>query len=140
MARAGGGDGGQPQALSLDHVAALSPDVDFQAHTRSHPILPACTDDAAWEEIAVSRSEVEALTGRSCRHFAYPNGRYGRRELELVARAGYESARTTEPGWNDPAVDPFRLRILGIPDDASLGVLAAQATGLPGLRRLMYMT
>jgi peptidoglycan/xylan/chitin deacetylase (PgdA/CDA1 family) len=132
--------GDPPQALSLEQVRALLPDVDFQAHTRSHPILPACTEPAAWDEISSSRSDVEALTGRACRHFAYPNGRYGERELELVRRAGYESARTVEPGWNDPATDPYRLRVLGITDDASLGLLAAQVTGLPGLRRLMYMT
>jgi glycosyltransferase involved in cell wall biosynthesis/peptidoglycan/xylan/chitin deacetylase (PgdA/CDA1 family) len=130
----------EPQALSLEEVRSLVGRVDFQAHTRLHPILPRCGDDMAGEEIGGSREDVEALTGRPCLHFAYPNGRYGARELELVARAGFHSARTTEIGWNESDTDPFRLRILGVPDDASLGVVAAQSTGLPGLRRLMYVT
>ena len=82
----------------------------------------------------------QRLTGRPCVAFAYPNGRYGRRELELVKRAGFRSARTTETGWNDPGTDPFQLRVLGMPDNASLNVVAAQSTGLPGLRDLMYLS
>ena len=91
-------------------------------------------------QIAESRLEVERITGRPCTAFAYPNGRYGEREVELVRAAGFTSARTIETGWNTPDTDPFRLRILGMPDDASLGVVAAQATGLPYLRDLMYLT
>ena len=83
---------------------------------------------------------MERLTGKPCTAFAYPNGRYGERELELVRGAGFESARTIETGWNDPDTDPFRLRVLGMPDNASLNVVAAQSTGLPFLRDLMYLS
>jgi peptidoglycan/xylan/chitin deacetylase (PgdA/CDA1 family) len=129
-----------PQALSTEDAVALLGRVDFQAHTRWHPVLTQCDDDAARAEIAGSRADVERLLGVECRHFAYPHGRYEDREVELARQAGYRSARTTEIGWNEPGVDPLRLRVLGIPDDASVGVLAAQSTGLPGLRRLMYVT
>lgn len=128
-----------PQVISLGDAHALVGRVDFQAHTRWHPVLPQCADDSALAEIAGSRQDVESILGQECRHFAYPHGRYGTREIELVRQAGYHSARSTEIGWNDPSVDPYRLRVLGIPDDASVGVLAAQCTGLPGLRRLMHV-
>jgi glycosyltransferase involved in cell wall biosynthesis/peptidoglycan/xylan/chitin deacetylase (PgdA/CDA1 family) len=131
---------GPPQALSLEEMTRLLPDVSFEAHTRSHPILTMCTDDQAAAEIKESKLDVERITGRACTAFAYPNGRYGEREVELVRAAGLTSARTIETGWNTPDTDPFRLRILGMPDDASLDVVAAQATGLPYLRDLMYLT
>jgi peptidoglycan/xylan/chitin deacetylase (PgdA/CDA1 family) len=131
---------GAPQALSHDELRALDGRVTFEAHTRLHPILTACDDERAADEIGGSKQDVERLTGRSCTAFAYPNGRYGARELELVRQAGFESARTVETGWNDPRTDPYRLRILGMPDNASLNVVAAQSTGLPVLRDLMYLS
>lgn len=132
--------GEPPQALSTDELARLSGSVTFEAHTRLHPILTMCEDEQAVAEIEGSKSDVERLTGAPCTAFAYPNGRYGQRELEFVKRAGFRSARTIETGWNDPETDPFRLRVLGMPDDASLNVVAAQSTGLPLLRDLMYLS
>lgn len=129
-----------PQALSTAQIDALAGRVAFEAHTRLHPILPTCDADEAAAEIEGSKADVERLTGRPSTAFAYPNGRYGPRELELVRSAGFDSARTIETGWNDPDTDPFRLRVLGMPDNASLNVVAAQSTGLPFLRDLMYLS
>jgi peptidoglycan/xylan/chitin deacetylase (PgdA/CDA1 family) len=131
--------GEPPQVISLGDARSLAGRVDFQAHTRWHPVLIRCDDDTAAQEIAGSRRDVERMLGLECRHFAYPHGRYGHREVELVRKAGFQSARTTEIGWNDPETDPFRLRILGVGDDVSLRVVTAQCTGLPGLRRLMHV-
>ena len=86
-----------------------------------------CTDEEAEEEeIAGSKAEVEELTGQPCLHFAFPNGDYGQRELDLVRRAGYLSARTIEPGWVEPASDPFRLTVVSMPDTASASRAVAQ--------------
>lgn len=131
---------GPPQTLTLEEIRTLASRVDFQAHTRTHPVLTMCPDDKALSEIDGSRVDVDRLGVGPCLDFAYPNGKYGRRELELVTRAGFRSARTTSTGWNDPSTDPFQLRILGMPDDASVGLVAAQSTGIRGLRDLMYMT
>jgi peptidoglycan/xylan/chitin deacetylase (PgdA/CDA1 family) len=127
-------------ALSLEDIAILRDRVDFQAHTRTHPILPMCGDDKAEKEIVGSKADVERLRGAPCLDFAYPNGRYGQREIELVRRAGFRSARTTKTGWNDPLTDPHQLRIIGMPDRASVNLVAAQSTGIRGLRDLMYLS
>ena len=42
-----------------------------------------------------------------------------KRDLTDFRRAGYLSARTIEPGWVEPASDPFRLTIVPMPDTAS---------------------
>jgi peptidoglycan/xylan/chitin deacetylase (PgdA/CDA1 family) len=129
---------GEAQALGAAELAAMDGRVELAAHTRFHPILPSCDDATSVDEILGSKAEVEALTGRPCRHFSYPNGRYGQRELALVREAGFASARTIETGWTTAGTDPYRLPILGMPDDASLNIVAAQLTGLAYVRNLMY--
>lgn len=126
------------QALSLDEIAWMKEHVDFEAHTRFHPILTACADEECRTELAVGRREIGELTGRESRHFAYPNGVFGAREIGLVKDAGYSSARTIDLGWNDRDTDPFRLKMIGVPDDASVDLLATQLCGIPGVRRLMF--
>jgi len=124
-------------ALTPDDVATLSDIVDFGSHTLSHPVLPLCSDSEADAEITRSRAEVERLSGVACRHFSYPNGDYTEREIDLVRKAGYASARTTEVGWNGPGTDPLRLRMISLADNASVNMLATHLTGLLRLRRLL---
>lgn len=123
------------QALSDREIDEMAPWVDFQVHTRFHPVLPNCTDEEAWEEIAGAKRELEKRLGRECRHFSYPNGDHGARDAELVRRAGFASARTTALGWVHAGSDPFRLPCFGITDDASVRVLAAQLSGIPSYIR-----
>jgi peptidoglycan/xylan/chitin deacetylase (PgdA/CDA1 family) len=121
------------QALTCAEIRAMASHVDFQSHTRFHPILTTCGDDECEVEIARSRVEVENLSGSACIHFSFPNGDYAERELELVKRAGYASARTIDFGWNSVRTDPYRLKILGCSsDDESVNRLAADLTGITG--------
>jgi peptidoglycan/xylan/chitin deacetylase (PgdA/CDA1 family) len=88
--------------------------IDFGAHTRTHPILSRVEDPAALrEEIEGSRRRIEQALGRPVRHFCYPNGRpedISETVVECVRRAGFETAVVTDPGFNPPPVDPFRLQ------------------------------
>ena len=118
------------QALSGDEIALLREHVDFQSHSRFHPMLTMCADQECETEIARSKIEVEALSGRECKHFSYPNGDYGQREIDVLKRAGYRSARTIDVGWNDMKSDLFALKIVGTPDDASINRLAADVSGV----------
>jgi peptidoglycan/xylan/chitin deacetylase (PgdA/CDA1 family) len=122
-------------ALSQDEIRALAQWADFGAHTRFHPILPRCSDERARQEVAISRIEVEALSRQPCRHFSYPNGSYGAREIALVKEAGYASARTIDVGWNAKDADLFALKMIGVPDDASVNRLAASLAGIALLKR-----
>lgn len=121
----------EPTALTREQIDEMRPYVDFQAHTLFHPILTRCDDSECAEEIVRSKDEIETLIGRPCEHFAYPNGNYGQREIEIVKGAGFKTARTCDAGWNDHRSDPFRLRAIIIDDDASPTWFAAQLTGIP---------
>ena len=120
------------QALDSTEIERMREFVDFAGHTRFHPILPACSDAEAEVEIALSRTEIEQVIGKPCLDFSYPNGDYGDREVELVRKAGYRSARTVDLGWNSAGTDPFRLKSLGTSDTASINRLAGDLSGVSG--------
>ena len=83
-------------ALSWDELRGLDPKlVDIGAHTRTHPILSRCESPQIQEEVAGSKSEIEAALGREVRSFCYPNGTWSdvdARCLAAVREAGYEGA------------------------------------------------
>ncbi|WP_029007668.1 polysaccharide deacetylase family protein [Azospirillum halopraeferens] len=131
-------DATAPQAMGWDDVRRLADCADFGAHTRTHPILPRCNDQQAEEEIALCRQELEeGMGGTPCRHFAFPNGDYGERDLAILRHAGYRTARTIEPGWNGPDTDPMRLKGFIVSDDATVPWLEVQLTGIPRLLRVL---
>jgi peptidoglycan/xylan/chitin deacetylase (PgdA/CDA1 family) len=120
-----------PPALSWAEVQALQEEgvVDFQAHTLTHPLLPALDDEAARREIVDGRHELEARLGRPVTSLCYPGGRYGPREAALVAEAGYRYGVTTAPGVNGPAQAPTALRRTMVHRDDSLRWFARKLDG-----------
>ncbi|HYH37806.1 MAG TPA: polysaccharide deacetylase family protein [Azospirillum sp.] len=126
---------GPRQALSWDEVRTMAGVYDYGGHTRHHPILLQCDDQTAAEEIGLCKAEIEDALHRPCAHFAYTNGDFGEREVALIRASGYRTARSIEPGWNGPTVDPFRLKAFPVSDDVSVGWLAVQVTGIPSWAR-----
>ena len=124
------------QSLNSGEIERMRGSVCFGSHSRFHPILPTCSSDESKSEIFRSKSEVERIVGAACRHFSYPNGSYTEREVAFVEEGGYDSARTTDVGWNDENCDLYRLKMTGVPDDASINRVAA---GLVGIARLKYL-
>ncbi len=75
------------------------------AHSLTHPRLAKLEPDAARREMAESRARIAEETGVTPRHFCYPVGdpaSAGRREFDLAAELGFESAVTTRPGMIFP--------------------------------------
>jgi peptidoglycan/xylan/chitin deacetylase (PgdA/CDA1 family) len=62
--------------------------ITIGSHTVTNPILPNCNDDEAQFEIKESRKKLEHLLDKKIDEFAYPNGDYGKRELELLEKNG----------------------------------------------------
>jgi peptidoglycan/xylan/chitin deacetylase (PgdA/CDA1 family) len=118
------------QLLSLEEIRQMAPYVDFQSHSRCHPILIACGEAECRDEFVQSKSRLEELLSQKIRHFAYPNGDYRKREMDIARQSGYESARCLDLGWNDADTDPYRLKAMGIQDDASINILCGQISGL----------
>lgn len=80
---------------------AADPLVTIGAHSVSHCNLAKQTEDAAAQEMAVSRARIEQALERPVLHLAYPYGdreAAGEREFALAAAAGFKTAVTTRPG------------------------------------------
>ena len=119
------------RALEIAEMKEMAESVDFQPHTRFHPILPQCTEMECKQEILGSKTDLERLLGVECLHFSYPNGDYTEREIEIVKAGGFRSARTTDMGWNTLDTPPYQLKVIPITDDAGLTLFRAELTTVP---------
>lgn len=100
--------------------------MDVGAHTRNHVDLTALSDEAAGEEIAGCRMELETALGAPVRHFCYPYGRYTARHAELVRKAGYETATTVQRGRARAEDDLYELPRVLVAKSTHLAQFAAK--------------
>jgi len=125
------------QALNLEELWEMLPYLDFQSHSKFHPILTTCEDKECLEEIKESKEVLEKLLNKKIEHFAHPNGDYGYREIEFLKKCGYKSARSLDIGFSDTNSDPYKLKAIGIEDDACINILCGQICGLFGYLRFL---
>lgn len=118
------------RSLSREEIEALKGIVDFQSHTRFHPILPECAAGRAEEEIIGSRTELNSKFGLTTYALAYPNGDYSDREIAIAEKAGYTCALTLGSGYNTAHTPLFRLLRLPFSDFADEDELIVKASGL----------
>lgn len=100
--------------LSRDQVRDLAGQgVEIGAHTVNHPILTSIDDNRAMDEMISGKLQLEELTGRPVKVFAYPNGQphkdYALRHVAMARDAGFELAVTTARGVSNPHSDIFQL-------------------------------
>jgi hypothetical protein len=77
-------------------IRELSDVFDIGAHTLGHVVLTRTCDRQAYLEIAGAKHWIEDVTGRPCSLFCPPGGRYAKRHLRMIERAGYRAIRTVE--------------------------------------------
>jgi peptidoglycan/xylan/chitin deacetylase (PgdA/CDA1 family) len=118
------------QALSRDEIKQLQQVIDFQSHTRFHPVLPTCSDERARDEIAGAKAELESRFGLSIYALAYPNGDYSDRDAALAKESGYQCALTLEGGYNNADTDMYALKRIAVEDNAGSNELIVKASGL----------
>ncbi len=83
--------------------------MDIQSHSITHPHLRALAPDAAFKEIAESKATLEKRLGKPVVAFCYPFGEYNTATIEMVRRAGYESAVTLASGYRQRADELYTL-------------------------------
>jgi peptidoglycan/xylan/chitin deacetylase (PgdA/CDA1 family) len=92
---------------------AQNPLITIGGHTRNHPILASLTPREAEEEIVKGKQDLEQTIGKEITTFAYPNGRLGidyhPEHAELVRKAGFRLAVSTDWGSLKPGMDPFQI-------------------------------
>jgi len=125
-------DYGDRHALNAREISEMRKSnwVDFQSHTRFHPILPNTNDEVCKEEIVNSKKELEKAFGLQINSFAYPNGDYTEREIKLVEENGYTNAMTVDYGYNDYQTNNYRLKRICLNDYGTTHENVIKATGL----------
>jgi peptidoglycan/xylan/chitin deacetylase (PgdA/CDA1 family) len=118
--------------LSADDLFefAKHPLVTIGSHTVSHSRLSFANDQDIMYELQESRKNLETWTGKTVKHFAYPNGAYDDRAMQAVHKAGYASAVTSDPGANQVGCDLMCIKRLSIPSRYSRAEIQARASGL----------
>ncbi|MCG8582526.1 MAG: polysaccharide deacetylase family protein [Bacteroidales bacterium] len=127
------------QTLNQEEVIKMSEYVEFGLHTCYHPILTQCTYDEKEKEIIESKQVIEKMIGRPIDSFAFPNGNYDDKDLEILNDAGIRIARTVKTGWNDVNRHPLQLRNTGVSDNGSLHKLASELTGIPVFFQYLFL-
>lgn len=100
--------------LSRNQVRELADlGIEIGGHTVTHPILTSIDDERAKREMAAGKQQLEEITGRPVKVFAYPNGQPGKdfaaRHVAMAKEAGFELAVTTARGVAHRDSDAFQL-------------------------------
>lgn len=87
--------------------------MEIGCHTKSHPILTSLSDQESIKEIRESKIELEHITEKPVRYFAYPNGRpyedYMPEHVEIVKELGFDAAFSTAKGVTTAESDFYQL-------------------------------
>jgi peptidoglycan/xylan/chitin deacetylase (PgdA/CDA1 family) len=89
----------RPEEVARLHEGGL---IDVGAHTVTHPVLSAHSQDAQRREIETAKQQLEGILNRRVSAFAYPfgaRGDYSANTVEIVRTAGFACACSNFPGW-----------------------------------------
>lgn len=121
-------------AMTVEQVRGVSssPWITIGAHTQTHPILTNCSEGQVYNEIKKSRQKLELWTGTEVAWFAYPNGDYSNREIQILKALNYRLAFSSDPGYLTPELlkDNFNLPRFGFLEGASLAENICRITGV----------
>ncbi len=84
--------------------------MSFGGHTRDDVYLPGVSDEESlWNQIAGSREDIETNTDGEALYFCYPTGGFNSQVKDVVKRAGYKGACTTNRGYDRSNRDVYEL-------------------------------
>lgn len=100
---------------------------EIAGHTITHPNLTALSSSQITNEITVSRTYLQNLTGKSITSIAYPYGSVNTTVKNLTSQAGYTSGRGVDDSQlNTPKSDKFNLFAQCVEKTDTLASIKAQ--------------
>lgn len=88
--------------------------VTVGCHTFYHPMLSVCSQDEVMADLQASKAYLQEIVGEPVDYFAYPYGKYGKHffaeHVNLVVKAGFKAAVTTDWGVNEPDDSYYLLK------------------------------
>lgn len=136
-----------PLADATELKEAIAAGMTIGSHSWSHPVLTGLDSEALQHELAASAERIEQALETPVKHFAYPYGIRGPREIN-AARPRYQTAVNADAGLVGATADPhdlcridchdvrvaIRLRLF---DDVVLSPYLTARRALRGSRRSM---
>ena len=111
--------------------------IDIGSHTRTHATLCSLDSEQSWDEVAVSRSELERGLAVPITALCYPNGHLGdyrQEHVAMAAKAGYLCATAAHFGFVTEGSDRFALPRIGC-DGADMIMFRKYVDGFEYLQR-----
>lgn len=106
------------------------------SHTRQHIDLTANDDEVCQLEMALGKSELEAIIGQSVDHFCYPYGHYRSNHMAMAGQLGFVTATTTQRSRCHAQTDLLQLPRVPVLRSTSLPVFWLKvATGYEDRRK-----
>ncbi|MFT6735473.1 MAG: peptidoglycan/xylan/chitin deacetylase (PgdA/CDA1 family) [Polaribacter sp.] len=106
--------------------------IEFGAHTHNHIILTKEDIRLAENEIIHSIKQVEKITQKDCRYFAYPNGRaidFNEHHTEILRQNNIKLSATTTSGLTSPDENRLAFKRIFIHTNTSLPTFKLQVHG-----------
>lgn len=114
----------EPLVAASDVERLQARGLEFQSHTATHARLPALADDVLRAELARSRADLAAITGRTVDVIAYPWGEHDERVRRVARECGYAAGVTLRRRTNFNDTPLLELRRIGINHGTTLGRFA----------------
>lgn len=103
--------------------------ITFGAHTHNHTILPLLNNIESKYEIETSINEVERLTGKPCRTFAYPNGCSAEYHKSLLKEFGVNLIFSMKDGLSSKSDDYTEIKRMFISSHINMKQFISQVHG-----------
>lgn len=121
-------------AMTVEQVKSVSrsPYITIGSHTVTHPILINCNEMKVYEELKLSRHKLESWIGKEVAYFAYPNGDFSQREVQILKKLNYRLAFSSQPKYLTPKSlkDNFTLPRFGFLEGASTAENICRMAGI----------
>src|SRR5215831_12234695 len=83
-------------------------------HSQTHPYLTDVDEQRLEDETTGAKQRLEQIVGAGVEHFSCPGGRWNRRVVEAVKRAGFRTMATSRTGINYTKTDSFQLQRIAV--------------------------
>ena len=97
------------ERLSEEGIRDVSKTHEIGAHTITHPDLRKLTSYEQEIEVKESKKWLEENLNTEVKMFCYPSGFYNTSAIEVVKKAGFLGARTTDLGLVAPPYNPYLI-------------------------------
>jgi len=126
--------------LSWDQVREMvDGNIEMGSHTVNHPILTKISFDSAMNELILSKNMIQKEINQEVDSFAYPNGRLGDFDNNIIVHAknlGFKTAFTLIPGpqsYRNVFQNPYQIRRIFLSHKDSFPRFVSKVHGVPRL-------